>query len=167
MKPTSYIELKKYFENLVENSNFLNSFVGYFSRELHNKQTSYDGIKAPFLCLFGYGIELEHNDYSSQAVRNINFGILFNNIPAGNYEEQYQAIDDAERLAFRVIARVRMDNNNEEHFLYRTFINNSLEVTPIELDGDGLFGVEVSFKLSNVQSLMVSPDDWKDIEKVC
>ena len=60
-----------------------------------------------------------------------------------------------------------MDNNNEGHFLYRTFINNSLEVTPIELDGDGLFGVEVSFKLSNIQSLKVSPDDWKDIEKVC
>lgn len=46
-------------------------------------------------------------------------------------------------------------------------IKNSIEVTPIELGGNGIFGVEVSFQLKNFQSMKLAPNDWKDIDRVC
>lgn len=166
-KPTSYLMMKDYFAHLVEQSKFLNDFVGYFSRELHNKQSSFRGIHYPCLALFGYNIDVEGGEIQSSAIRNMNFGILIGNISAGNYEKQYETIDQAERLAIKTISRMRYDSNNPEHFLYGALIKNSVEIRPIELEGDGLFGVEVSFKLKNIQSFKLNKDDWKDIDKVC
>ena len=45
MRGTSYLELKKYFNQIVEKSEFLEDFIGYFSRELRNKEQSSRGIQ--------------------------------------------------------------------------------------------------------------------------
>lgn len=166
-KTSSYKIMKDYFANLVEQSTFLNDFAGYFSRELHNKQGSYNGVAYPCLALFGYNIDVEGEQLQSSAVRSMNFGILIGDVPAGDYEEQYQTIDKAEQLAMKVIARMRFDSNNPAHFLYGALQKNTVEIRPIELEGVGLFGVEVSFKIKNIQSFKLNPDDWEDIDKVC
>ena len=88
----SYLMLKDYFQRLVEKSEFLHDFVGYFSRELHNKEESIKGIKSPFLVLFNYQIGIEGEEMAtSTAVRNISIGVLKNDVPADDYEAQYQA----------------------------------------------------------------------------
>jgi hypothetical protein len=38
MKENSYLQIKNYFENLVQQSKFLNDFVGFFSREWAEKK---------------------------------------------------------------------------------------------------------------------------------
>ncbi len=164
---SSYLKLKDYFRNLVEQSHFINDFSGYFARELHNKQSSFNNFQSPCLALFGYSMGMDGEDLSNVAVRKMNFGIIFNDIPPDDFESQYTAIDKAEALAIKVVARMRLDSNNPNHFLHTAFIKNSVEITPVELDGVGLFGVEVSFQIKNIQSLSVNPDDWKDINKVC
>lgn len=166
-KSTSYLILKNYFQNLVKKSTFINDFSGYFARELHDKQGSYSGVAYPCLALFGYGIDVEGEQLQSSAVRTMNFGILIGDTPAGDYEAQYSAIDRAEALAMKVLARMRYDSNKQEHFLYGALQKNSVEIRPVELDGVGLFGVEVSFKLKNIQSLKMNTNDWEDVDKIC
>ena len=163
----SYFKMKDYFAEIVEQSNFLNDFAGYFARELHNNEASSSGLRSPALALFGYSFGVEGEEMSSTAVRKMSFGILINDVDPHDYEAQYHAIDKAEELALKVIARMRFDSNKNEHFLYNALIKNSIEVTPIELDGNGIFGVEVSFQLKNFQSMKLAPDDWKDIDRVC
>ncbi|MCW0492494.1 hypothetical protein [Riemerella anatipestifer] len=166
-KSNSYLKLKKYFQNLVEQSNFLNDFSGYFSRELHNKEQSSKGLKSPCLALFGYSLGIEGEAMASTAIRRVSFGILYNNVPPDDYEKQYERIDNAEELALRVVARIKLDSNTNGHLLYNSLIKNSVEVRPIELEGVGIFGAEVFFNLKNPQHLKVSTDDWKDLDKIC
>lgn len=166
-KSNSYLKLKNYFSNLVEQSNFLNDFVGYFSRELHNKEQSTKGINSPCLALFGYNLGIEGEEMASSAVRKMSIGILYNNVPPDDYEKQYEAIDNAEALALKVVGRMKFDSNIPNHLLYNSIIKNSVEIRPIELEGVGIFGAEVSFHLKNIQRFKLSADDWKDLDKIC
>lgn len=166
-KNNSYLQLKDYFANLVEQSQFLGDFVGYFSRELHNKEQSTKGITSPCLALFGYSLGIEGEEMASTAVRKLSFGILYNNIPPDDYERQYEAIDNAEALALKVVGRLKLDSNTPEHLLYNSLAKNSVEIRPIELEGVGIFGAEVSFHLKNIQRFKLSADDWKDLDKIC
>lgn len=97
----------------------------------------------------------------------MNFGILIGDVEPGDYEKQYETIDSAEKLAKKIIARMNFDSNKQDHFLYGALIKNSVEIRPIELEGVGLFGTEVSFKLKNFQSFKLLTEDWKDVEKIC
>lgn len=166
-QPTSYLQLKNYFADLVKQSNFINDFVGYFVRELHNKQSSFSGVGFPCLALFGYSINVEGEEMASSSVRSMNFGILIGDVDPADYERQYEAIDRGEKLAEKVVARMKLDSNNEQHFLYGALIKNSVEIRPVDMEGVGLFGAEVSFKLKNYQSFKVLLEDWKDVEKIC
>lgn len=167
MRGTSYLELKNYFNQIVEKSEFLEDFIGYFSRELRNKKQSSRGIQFPCLALFNYNFGIEGEQMAtSSAVRNLSFAILLD-APADDYEKQYEAIDKAEKLALKVASRMRFDANRPEHFLYGAFVKNGVEVRPVELDVSRLFGVEVSFQLKNIQSLKLDADDWSDVDKVC
>lgn len=167
MHETSYLQLKHYFEDIAEKSNFLGDFVGYFARELRNREQSVKGINFPCLALFNYNFGIDGEAMAtSTAVRNLSFAILLN-APADDYESQYQAIDTAEKLALKVASRMRFDSNKPQHFLYNAFLKNTLEIRPIELEVSRLFGVEVNFQLKNQQSLKLNPNDWNDVEKVC
>ena len=88
MRGTSYLELKNYFNQIVEKSEFLEDFIGYFSRELRNKEQSSRGIQFPCLALFNYNFGIEGEQMAtSSAVRNMSFAILLD-APADDYEKQ-------------------------------------------------------------------------------
>jgi len=166
MQETSYLEIKNYFENIVNQSNYLNDFVGFFQREWANRTASVKGLQSPSLTLFKYKLGFDGPEQNTIAVRQIGFAIMFNDIKVDDYEAQYQAIDIAERFAKKVLARINYDNHLESHFLYNSFIKDSVDISPVELSATD-FGVEVFFNLKNKQLLHLDPKDWKDIEKVC
>lgn len=164
---SSYKSIKDYFDNLVDQSNFLNDFVGFFQREWANRTAAVTNkLASPNLTLFKYKLGFDGPEENTIAVRQIGFAIMFNKIDTGNYEAQYNAIDLAEQLALKVISRIKYDNHNENHFLYNSFIKDSVEISPVELSASD-FGVEVFFNLRNKQLLSVDPIDWKDIDQVC
>ena len=166
MKENNYLQLKDYFKNLVENSTFLNDFVGFFGRELGNRIASLTGLKSPALILYNYEFGLEGPNENTIAVRKISFWISFGDIKPDELEKQYIAIDNAEKLALKVLARIRMDSYKQDHFMYNSFLKDSVEITPAELDFNN-FGVSVSFNIKNKQLLSVNKDDWKDVDQVC
>lgn len=166
MKENSYIQIKDYFENLVEQSNFLNEFVAFFEREWTAKKAKVGGIKAPALALFRYELGFEGNDQNTIAVRKIGFAIMFNKIPAGDFSAQYNAIYAAERLAIKVLSRIRNDSYNQDHFLYNSFLKETVEIKPVELSASD-FGVDVLFSIKNKQILKVDSEDWNDLDHIC
>lgn len=166
-KHNSYLKVKDYFELLVYNSNFINDFVGFFSEELHTKEQSYNGIQSPYLALYNYSANLDGEDISSVLVRNVSFVIIFNNVPHDDFEKQYEAIDQAEKLALKVLSRMRYDSQLPEHLLFNSLQKNSIEIRPVVLKDIGTFGVEVDFQLKNKQSLKVYSEDWKDGDSIC
>ena len=166
MKENSYIQIKNYFEELVHQSNFLFDFVGFFEREWRAKQASLAKIKVPVLALFKYDLGFEGPEQNSIAVRKIGFAIMFNKIPAGDFSAQYNAIYEAEKLAIKVLSRIRIDSNNPDHFLYNSFLKDSVEIKPVELSSSD-FGVDVIFSLRIKQILNVDVSDWKDLNHIC
>ncbi len=162
----SYIRMKEYFANLVEQHTSIKEFIGYFSRELSIKDARRDGIASPYLALFKYEMGFEGQQMNSTAVRKLGFAVMFNGIASDKYEEQYNAIDKAEQLALSVLARINFNSNDRNHFLYNAFIKESVKILPVELSTRS-FGVEVYFSLKNPQSLKLNPKDYEDIEAVC
>ncbi|WP_418124221.1 hypothetical protein ACNFU2_06415 [Chryseobacterium sp. PTM-20240506] len=166
MKENSYIETKDYFENLVEQSNFINEFVAFSEREWAAKKAQVGGIKAPVLALFRYELGFEGNDHNTIAVRKLGFAIMFNKIPAGDFQAQYNAIYEAEKLAIKMLSRIMIDSCNPNHFLYNSFMKETVEIKPVELSSSD-FGVDVLFSLKNKQILKVDTNDWKDLDQIC
>ncbi len=166
MENNSYIKIKHYFEDLVAHHRHINAFSGYFNRELQNQEASFDGLASPYLALFKYQLGLEGPKQNTVAVRKVAFAVMFNDVPADDFEAQYTAIDNAEQLSLTVLSRVQFDNNDKTHLLYNTFIKESVRIIPVELSNTA-FGVEVHFSLKNPQRLTVNLEDWKDIDKLC
>ena len=166
MKENSYLQIKNYFENLVQQSNFLNDFVGFFSREWAEKKNTVKGLQEPVLSLWKYELGFDGPENNTIAVRKIGFAIMYNEVKADDLEAQYNAIHNAEALAIKVLSRIRHDNYDTSHFLYNSFMKESVEVSPVELSGNE-FGVEVTFNLKNKQLLQVHVEDWKDIPHEC
>lgn len=166
MKENSYLKTKDYFENLVLQSNFLEDFVGFFEREWNAKKSSLKGLKSPVLALFKYTMGYEGPNENSLAVRKVGFAIMFNGIKPGDMQAQYKAVDDAELLANKILARIKNDSADPEHFLYNSLLKDTVEVNPVELSNND-FGVDVLFSLKNKQVLKVDPADWKDLNHIC
>ena len=161
-----YLTIKDYFEHLGTHAKFLKGFAGFFDRELLTKINSYDGLENPYLALFKYSIALEGNEQNTQANRQIGFVIAFGKIDAGNYAAQYKAIDDAEKFAFKVLARIKYDNARKDFFLWNSLIKESIQINPFELE-NGEFGAEVFFNIKNPQSLVCDITDWDDLTDKC
>lgn len=166
MKKNSYLQTKKYFEKLVETHNHIAGFVGFSSRELHEKQGSYDGIPSPYLALYRYEVGLDGPEQNTIAVRKIAFALMRTDAPTDDFDAQYKIVDECENLALSILARIRYDNNNREHFLYDSLLKDSIRILPVELSSQS-YGVEVYFNLKNPQPLIVNPDEWSDIDEVC
>jgi hypothetical protein len=163
---SSYYNIKAYFEALCEKSNFLKGFAGFFERELKTKLHAYNSLQGPYLALFKYEMALEGPELNTQAVRHLGFAIMFNDVPADDYEAQYHAINKAESLALKVLARMSYDNNLKTHWLYNALLKDSIEINPVELSANE-FGVEVQLSIKNPQALKIEKCDWKDIQTAC
>ena len=162
----SYLAIKDYFHKLCEKSNHIQGFAGFFSRELKSLESSYKGIESPFLALFEYELGLEGPEMNTKAVRKLGFAIMYNQVAADDFEAQYSAIDKAEKIALKVIARMHYDNNTKGHLLYNSLMKDSVEIRPVELSSSD-FGVEVTLSLKNSQALEIKECDWKDIKTAC
>ncbi|MFL9834987.1 hypothetical protein [Chryseobacterium terrae] len=152
--------MKDYFEDLVSKSKHVKSFAGYFQRELLTKSEN-DELPSPYLALFDYELTLSGPEQNTISVRKIGFAVMFKNIDEGSLSDQYKAIDDAEEIVMKFLARIKIDSKKEDHFLYNSFQKENTLCTPVELSQTS-FGAEVFLEFKNNQSLKSNPDDWED-----
>lgn len=164
-KNNSYLKLKNYFKDLVEKSIHVKSFVGYFQRELAQKDGG-DELDSPYLAIYGYGNTLSGPEQNTISVRKLSFAVMYKGIPDDDLELQYKAVDDAEEIINIFLARIRMDSNDPEHFLYNAWNKEGTEISPVELSISA-FGSEVSLEFKNNQFLKMHPEDWNDNPPTC
>lgn len=165
-QPTDFLQVQHYLRDLVSQSNFLKSFTGIFSREYFNLQGSYEGLPSPGLAMFRYELGHESSGQNTLAVRRIGFSIFFNNVAPDDFAAQYEAIAEAERLANKVLARIRLDSSRQQHPMFNAYLPQTPQILPFELKASS-FGVDVFLSLRNPQNLSVDPADWQDIEQIC
>jgi len=161
----SYLKMKDYFEDLVSKSTLVHSFAGYFRRELLNNMQSPDW-DSPYLALFDYELSLSGPEQNTVSVREIGFAVMFNNIDESDLEAQYKAIDDAEKIVMKFLARIKLDAANPEHFLHGSFVKENTNITPVELDTQS-FGAECRLQFKNSQTLKADAADWTDDFLTC
>lgn len=166
IQSNSYKKVKQYFKNLQEQSNFLNDFVGFSEREWNSRKASRMGIASPVLALFRYELGLDAPEKNAMAVRKVAFAVMLKVQKPDDFEGQTNAVDEAEALALKILARINYDSNDTTHFLYNSFIKESVQINPVELSAND-FGVEVFFHFRNFQPMKVDLADWKDITKIC
>lgn len=156
----SYLKMKDYFESLVNKSVHVKSFAGYFQRELVNLDAG-DELSSPYLALFNYELGLSGPEQNTISVRKFSFAIMYKNVPEDDLEAQYSAIDQAEEIILKFLARIRLDAADSGHFLYRAFRKDNILITPVELSLSA-FGSECTIEFQNNQALKALPEDWTD-----
>lgn len=162
-----YLALKNYFHHLADKNKLIQGSVGYFSREIIEKASSFNGIASPFLAIYDYELGLDGGEQNTVGVRKITFSIVFADAPLDDFEGQQAKIDQAEQIAIQLLARLRWDSNDKNHFLYQSFQKELTKIYPIEEPQAHLYGVDVVVHLRTQQSLRVNPDDWHDVFLTC
>ena len=166
MQNTNFNAVQQYLKSLVTASTFLNDFTGIFSRDFFTKKDSFAGLTSPMLIMFQYELGHESSGQNVLAVRKIGFSIMFNNVAPDDIPAQYEAISQAEILANKVLARIRHDSNDRDHVFYNSYLPETVQILPVELNADN-FGVDVFFSLKNAQNMKVELTDWSDITSLC
>ena len=86
----------------------------------------------------------------------------------GNFDEQNDMLGLSEAMGFKIIARMRHDATIKGHILYNKFKVESVrnhKVGPVF--NEQLYGYRFTGEISGAQPLIVSADDWTDIDAVC
>ncbi len=163
----TYDKVMRYFEQLVEKSNYLTGFVGFSDRQLTEIINGHSGLQDYSLILFGYSGTLDGNKQRTLASRTISFAIL-KPVKSDDFEEQYATIGEAERIGLHVMSRINYDSQLPDHFLYNSFEKDSVRFNEVMAkDTDNLYGMEFHFRVKNSEPLTISPFEWADLKNLC
>lgn len=158
----SYLQLKTYFADIAQKHKAIKDFSGYFAREVQQKMGSFSGIGSPFLTIFNYELGLDGGEMNTIGERKLTFSVLFHNPAFDDFEAQQQAIDDAEKIALQILARIKKDHNTKGHFLYNSFEKAMTKIFPVEEPNIQVYGVDVQIHFRNKEPLLVESDVWED-----
>lgn len=161
----SYLKMKNYFEELAENSKDINSFSGYSNTELKTKESN-DELEEPYLAIFDYSLGLSGPEQNTISVRKLSFAVVFNNVPEDDFELRYKAIDDAEDIVLQVLAMIKHHSSIKNHFLYNSFMKDSVEIDDLELNAKS-FGSVCYLELKNNTALKLQKDRWNFVPDNC
>ncbi len=157
-----------YFENLNTN---LKDFPekSFFRMDLMEITGSFrTGINFPAMT-----VESPDLDGSESSVHNSVIGRMFAftvyvSPQNGNFAQLNEQMDLAEKIAWKVIARMRHDARDPEHFLYNRFLVSSVrghKVGPVF--NELLHGYRMTGLITGSESLKVDAADWDDIDLTC
>jgi hypothetical protein len=167
MNEASYLQIRDYFQNLATHSAVLKDFVAFSQREWANRTASTQGIESPYLVLYKYEMGFQGPEENTLAVRHLGFAIMVqDNALQDDFEAQYTGINTAEQIALKILARIRYDSFNQEHFLYNSFMKETVVITDVEISA-GEMGVDVFFSIKNKQTLKCDAADWADLDTTC
>ena len=155
-----YLQLKKYFSDLADQNIHIKDKVGYFSREIAEKERSFNGIASPFLAIYDYELGLDGGELNTMGRRKITFSIIYANAPHDNSEAQQELISKAEAIALQCLARIRWDNHQKGHFLFNSFEKDLTKIYPVEDPQAHFFGVDVEVHFKTPTPLEVKQEDW-------
>lgn len=166
MAEISHNSIIAYFKEIQEN---LIGLEDFFRMDLSEIKGAFRS-DANFPCLV---VESHESDLGkskhNQSVNDRSFAFtVYFNPESGNYEEQNQMLDLSEAYGYKIIARMRHDASIKGHILFNRFKVSEVKnhkVGPVF--NERLYGYRFTGEITAAQPLIVSPDDWVDIDVVC
>lgn len=166
MAAISHSIIIAYFKNLQEK---LIGVEDFFRMDLSEIQGSFRS-SANLPCLTAESHESDFsNSRTNQSVHSRNFAFTVWYKPElGNFNQQNQMLDESEAMGLKIIARMRQDATDKNHFLFNKFkVENVKNQKVGPTFNEQLYGYRFTGEISGTQSLIVSADDWTDIDNVC
>lgn len=153
---------RKYMENLVENSPFVDVLLGTINEEVANYLDSSYANEKPFITLFQYKEGLSGNASSTGLIADI--GLSFVQPQKTDvYEEIEFKKSEMMRLAKIFAARMNLDAKIENQLLYNSFDKSSVTIEPVEFtQPQALVGCVMTLELTLSIDFTVKKADWKD-----
>jgi len=161
-------EIVKYFKNINAQLNDFpeNSFFRQDLQELFGAFRS--GIKFPCLALESPEIDAPDSTEQNTVIGRMFAFVVYMNPKIDHYDQQNEHLDLCEKIAKKILSRMRYDSNIPGHLIYRKFKVSSVkgvQVGPVYTEQ--LYGYRFVGMISGNEPLKVDPADWKDIDSVC
>ncbi|QQV91394.1 hypothetical protein Leef1_3 [Polaribacter phage Leef_1] len=166
MATISHNSIIAYFKDLQEKLIGLEDFFRIDLAEIKGAFRS----DASFPCLV---VESHESDLGkskpNQSVNDRTFAFtVYFNPENGNFDEQNEMLDLSEAFGYKIIARMRHDATIKNHILFNRFKVSEVKnhkVGPVF--NERLYGYRFTGEITAQQPLIVSPDDWTDIDLIC
>ena len=164
----THAQLVAYFKNINKQ---LNDFPenSFFRQDLEEIFGAFrTGIQFPALALESAEIDTPDSTEQNTVIGRMFAFVVYMNPQHNNYDQQNEYLDQCERIAKKILARMRYDNNVKGNLLYRKFKVSTVKgvmVGPVY--NEHLYGYRFAGMISGNESLKVDPSDWKDLDSIC
>jgi hypothetical protein len=150
-----------YFKDLAAQHKQLNGFYRFDLDEARSSLRT--GIALPALFLESHSADLESqtNQVTTFNNRTISFLVL-DRSKARDFDKVNDIRDTAESVILDIIARMKRDSKDRDHWLYNLFDVNSVVMDPggpIFMD---LYGINCRLLLKNKETMVYNPEVWND-----
>lgn len=166
-KPTHSVIIE-YFRQLNAN---LNDFgeKSFFRMDLTEIEGSFrTGISFPAMAVESPDLDGNDSSVNNSVIGRAFFFTVYMNPRKSDYAGQDAAVDLCERIGWKIIARMRHDATNPDHFPYNKFKVASVSAIKVgPLFTEHLYGYRFGGLISGGESLKVDPADWKDLDQIC
>lgn len=126
------------------------------------------GIGFPALGIESPELDTEGSNINNSVVGRTFAFTVYVNPRQGNYERQNLDLDLAEKIGWKIIARMRHDARNPESLLYNKFDSSAVSAIKIgPVFTEMLYGYRFTGTIRGSESLKLDPADWGDIETTC
>jgi hypothetical protein len=166
MTAISHSVIINYYQQLQQN---LIGLEDFFRMDLTEIQGSFrSDANFPCLTVESHESDLGKSQFN-QSVNDRSFAFtVFYNPENGNYDEQNQMLDASEAMGFKIIARMRYDATQKNHFLFNRFKAETVKTQKIgPLFNEQLYGYRFTGEITGPQPVILDADDWLDIDAVC
>mgnify|MGYP003636553395 CR=1 FL=1 len=158
--------LVDYFKNITIQLKTLNGFFRMDITEIKGAFRS--TVEFPALVMESY----EGNFDDSNLQTNVNdrtFAFTIYTKPKnGDYDDQNLQLDMAEAIGLKVIARMRYDAGQKDHFLYTRFKVNTVTYAKVgPIFNEQLYGYRFIGSIKGLETLVLNPSDWNDAPTLC
>lgn len=166
-KPTHSVIID-YFRQLNKNLRDFgeNSFFRIDLKEIEGGFRS--GITFPAMAVESPDLDGQDSDITNSVIGRAFFFTVYMDPKKNDYDDQDTAIDLCEKIGWKLIARMRKDATDPNHFLYDKFKVSTVSAIKVgPLFTQHLYGYRFGGLISGNESLKVDPADWDDIDSIC
>lgn len=164
----THAPLVEYFKNINKQ---LNDFGknSFFRQDLEEIFGAFRvGVNFPCLAIESPEIDAPDSTEQNTVIGRMFAFVVYMNPERNNYDEQNDYLDQCEKIAKKILARMRYDANIPGNILYRKFKVSTVKgvmVGPVYTEH--LYGYRFAGMITGNEPLKVDPADWKDIDSAC
>lgn len=158
----------EYFRNLNTQASFFpeDSFFRIDLEEIMGAFRS--GINFPALAVESPDIDLSESSEQETVNKRIFAFHVYKKPDTDSFHDVQDALNLCESIGYKIIARIKRDNYDENSVIYNAFNPNSIRANQVsKMFTEGLYGYRFTGEFSRSDALNFDPADWADVDTRC